>query len=222
MFDHPEIVTTSPSQATVTESGDSYQPEPPPGNIGGTNNEQPRVTDLPRPVTRPIGEPTTDPFEYDLIQLLDLIAYSQKKTAEALACISLAADESIKRRMRGPLRDHSQFGADGTATIVLGPVPSGEIWLIDRYIVVSDNGLPTATLNCFVYDGAITDPTSQIDFTTIGNNNVSDNAQPVLLFPNNSLTFYWTGGTPGANVYARANYRSIALNVQLAAGVVTE
>lgn len=211
--EYGDEVTSAPAESTVQESGDSNVAEPI-GYDGGRNNGTTATHgNLPHPGARAFDE-GTGPLEFDMLDLLkrmDELTHHLRKLTDK---VSLNEDEAIKRRMRGPLRETSTFQADGTATIAFGPVPSGEIWLVDRYIVVSDNGAPTAALDCFVYDGAIGEPTSEIDFTALGNNNVSDNAQPLFLFPNSYITFFWTGGTPNNNVWARVNYRSIGVNLQ--------
>jgi len=208
----PSEVTNFPSQDTVDRSGDDIQGEGA-HYVGGQNTGRASVIGLPHPHPRQIQpgiQPLDDP---DLLDLFKTFCDYMQRLDDHFRRLSLADDEAIKRRMRGPLKGKGTFGTDGIATITLGPVPSGEIWLVDRYIVNSDNGAATATLNCTVYDGG-TVPDSLIDFTTLGNCRISDNTQPVILFPHSSLTFQWTGGTSGKNVWARANYRSIAVNLQ--------
>lgn len=211
-------VTAPPSQGTVDKSGDDISGEDA-GLIQGVNNPAVTATHggLPHPAPRPL---TAAGFEqsYDPLDLLNALYRTREMLDKYWERISLAEDESIKRRMRGPLRGFGEFDGDGIATVQLGPVPSGEIWLIDRYIVSSNDGEVADTLLCKVFDGATGDPTSMLDLTTLGNGNVSDNTQPVLLYPNNYITFQWEGGTEGSQVYARVNYRSIAENVQFAKG----
>lgn len=218
--------TGPPQQATVDESGQA--------NItdahyeGGQNNGNAATTNLPEPIAK-VATPGAEPFAWDKIDLLDHLVMLHAKIDAMMERTSLAEDESIKRRMRGPLRSSSTYDDIGFASVTIGPVPAGEIWLIDRYIAVSEVEDDDTTPLCAVYDGSPFDPTSMIDSGSLETfipsitssvslkMNVSDNTQPILLMPHASLTLQFFGIT-GLNVYARANYRSIAVNNQFAKG----
>lgn len=87
------------------------------------------------------------------------------------------------------------FGSDGVARITANPDRARENWLVNRY---QCNTTSTLGTKLTVYRGSERAGT-RIDYTSKGNNDVSDNFTPIPVPPHGQpLLFVWTGGTPGA------------------------
>lgn len=87
----------------------------------------------------------------------------------------------------------------GVASAMFGPVPSDQVYLVERITVASESTDPTSLR---VYLGAV-DPENIVEATGSGNSDVADEVQPVLVPGGQSLIFQWTGVTAGARSFAR-------------------
>lgn len=95
--------------------------------------------------------------------------------------------------------------AAGVATVTFDPVPDGCLWLVERITVVCSS---SAATKCMVYAG---DPalSTFVDGTASGNFDTADEASPVLVDSNVSLTVQWTGATAGAVGTVRIQYQLV-------------
>jgi hypothetical protein len=84
--------------------------------------------------------------------------------------------------------------ATGAATVTLGPNRIGQTWHVTT-VAVSGTGAITPTANVSL-------GSTRLGGTYSGNND-SDNVD-VMVYPGQSLSYVWSGGTPGASVTAYA------------------
>ena len=82
--------------------------------------------------------------------------------------------------------------ADGTATVVLGPVPPGRRWLVDTTTVSLSTGNGTAK----VYNGTAADDGQLIEGTYSGALDTTDRIN--TLGTGEAITVQWSDATPGA------------------------
>lgn len=103
----------------------------------------------------------------------------------------------------GPLtRDASvTLNAAGGGFVELGPVPSGQVWLVTR-VAVSCTGANNPMPTCQVYDGPAVAP-NLIDMTYTGGFDASDFPTPLVLSTAEYLTFVWANGTVNQVATAR-------------------
>lgn len=87
------------------------------------------------------------------------------------------------------------IGADGTATIVVGPAIRGESWNVAHIAVATTS---TDSTKCYVYRDLISDLTL-VEGTDSGNGDQTNTS--VALAAPQSLWIRWTGGTPGSKVF---------------------
>lgn len=97
--------------------------------------------------------------------------------------------------MQIPLLEYVQatVGADGTATVNIGPRKYGDRWTVTTLASQSNSALET-TLK--VYRGAAV-PTAVVASTYSGNNDNAGGAA-IEIGSADKLVFQWTGATPGA------------------------
>jgi hypothetical protein len=93
--------------------------------------------------------------------------------------------------------------AGGLATVELAQVPHDERWLLDRAVVQCDSTTPTVA---FLYLNDIEDR-GVLDGTRVGNFDVADNTQPILLDGGGVLKVQWQGASNGAKGTARLQLR---------------
>lgn len=83
--------------------------------------------------------------------------------------------------------------AGGIATTLgIGPVKYGETWEVKRYSI----SLTTGTGKCTVYRNEVK-PTRQIDYTTAGDGDTSEN-ESIRLQVGDKIIVQWTEADPGA------------------------
>ena len=88
-------------------------------------------------------------------------------------------------------------GADGTATVTLGPAGTWTGWKVQRVSVrLSAGGGFAAT-----YRNAINEA-SLIDATSRGDSDVADYIEPIVLPPGETIVVRWSGADPGARATA--------------------
>lgn len=166
--------------------------------------------DLPHPDTvdsAPGFEPLEDiETAHRNLLLEDLITCIRNLTKQ----LTFGEDWALRRRMRGPLTANGVSDSNGDLIIQMQEVPAGEVWLIDRMIIRGDSASGTEQL--FVYDSNNSAPSQTIDMAGPGATavtNVSDNAEPIPLFPRSRLVFVWSGLDADVNAWVRVLYRSI-------------
>lgn len=92
------------------------------------------------------------------------------------------------------VRSNVPAGAAGTCFAQLPPVPTDELWFLDRYRVMSNSTTPTVA---YLYSGTPDVDDNVEDGTLTGNFDVADNASPLALLPTEQLTVTWTGASLG-------------------------
>lgn len=80
---------------------------------------------------------------------------------------------------------------NGAGTVTVGPTKAGQRWQVIRYTTTG----ASATEPHLAVSRASADV---IDTTLRGNGDTSEWTNPVVLWAGESLTFTYTGGTPGA------------------------
>jgi len=85
------------------------------------------------------------------------------------------------------------FDANGIATVRLGPVVYGDIWIITRVNISSTSVLATTGT---LYLNAVR-ASNQIDTSASANADTSDTSD-INLGTTEKVIFRWRGGTPGA------------------------
>ncbi|HZU18301.1 MAG TPA: hypothetical protein VFD01_17075 [Candidatus Dormibacteraeota bacterium] len=98
--------------------------------------------------------------------------------------------------------------ANGVATIALPAPAKGYAYRVERINVHTNSGGATT---CAVMLGDPSDPTSRIDYTPDGNDDVADEFSPILVPGSVTLSLVWSGMTNGALAYARIQYRVVQL-----------
>lgn len=93
--------------------------------------------------------------------------------------------------------------AGGRARVELRQVPQDERWLVDRVVVLCDSTTPTVA---FLYLND-TEDRGVLDGTRVGNFDVADMSQPILLEGGTRLIVQWTGASNGAIGSARLQLR---------------
>jgi hypothetical protein len=96
--------------------------------------------------------------------------------------------------------------ASGVATIIVDPIPNGELWEIELIRVTSDSA---AVPTCAVYDGSPSADTL-LDQTSLGNFDVLEGSPPWRLPAGSRLTIQWTGMAPTSRAHVRVQYRVLA------------
>lgn len=87
------------------------------------------------------------------------------------------------------------FNSSGEARITANPDRANESWKVVRYQTKTSS---TSQTRLTVYRGSERAGT-RIDYTNRGNNDVSENFNPIPVPAHGSpLLFVWTGGTPGS------------------------
>lgn len=94
--------------------------------------------------------------------------------------------------------------ADGTVTVILGPVEPGRRWIIETLTVTLSTGTGTAK----VYNGTAADPGQLIEGTYSGDLDTTERIN--TLGTGEALTVQWTSATPGA--VARVLLRGLSVN----------
>lgn len=89
------------------------------------------------------------------------------------------------------------FNSSGVASVVLGPATYSEKWEIKKLVVSSTS--TALKPQVLVYRGGVM-AANMVDGSRSGDQDVSDTS--IVLFAPESLTFQWTGGTPGTSVTA--------------------
>lgn len=93
--------------------------------------------------------------------------------------------------------------ADGTAEVVFGPVPYGEVWLIQR-ITVQVTNAPGSAASVFVGPPIAA---NFVDGTIAGDLDVADELQPVVVPGGQILTVQWASAGVGNTATATIQYR---------------
>lgn len=104
---------------------------------------------------------------------------------------------------RQPVLTTPAAGGTGLATTELPQVPQDERWLLDRVVVQCTSSTPTAA---FLYVNEAEDRAC-LDGTRVGNFDVADNAQPIVLEGGTRLLIQWKGASIGARGTARLQLR---------------
>lgn len=96
-------------------------------------------------------------------------------------------------------------GANGICTVAFDPVPTGQLWLIDREVVSCTSAAATVV---FVYVGSLPVRSSELrDSSSSGNLDIADNSAPLQVAGSLQLIYVWEGATPGAIATAAITYR---------------
>jgi hypothetical protein len=96
----------------------------------------------------------------------------------------------VKKRAQSPTP-----AAGGTCLAQLPVVPDGELWFVNRLVVLCNS---TSNTIAYVYaNGQLADDFVE-DGTLTGNFDVADNASPLLLLTGEQLTVQWNGASNGA------------------------
>lgn len=93
--------------------------------------------------------------------------------------------------------------ASGVASVIFGPVPDNELWLLDRISVSCTSAAVTV---CTLYLDLV-DPQHALDYTPSGNYDIADEASPIQIPSSSSLIVQWTGASLGAVGSARTQMR---------------
>lgn len=99
------------------------------------------------------------------------------------------------------------FGANGIATIELGPMTRGEVWRIQRITVSTDDLADTMAK---IYRNVIGDSTF-LEGTYAGNSDISDTGYEFLT--PEKLIVQWTGGTAGKIAFLRIEGEKVHRNM---------
>ena len=95
--------------------------------------------------------------------------------------------------------------AAGVIVATFDPVPPGLIWLVERMTVTTTSAPPTIAM---VYAGAASS-SNLVDGSSSGNLDTADEASPILIESNTSLTVVWTGAAAGAVGTCRVQYQLV-------------
>lgn len=99
--------------------------------------------------------------------------------------------------------------AAGVALVTLGP-PDPNYWFFDRMTIAGNSTLRPV---CTLYRNAAL-AQNKLDSSLLGNDDVADNASPLVLKPTQLLLLVWTGATPGAVFTVTAQGRIVARRQQ--------
>lgn len=107
--------------------------------------------------------------------------------------------------------DQAVVEADGTATVSTQAADPGYYWRVERLttVVTDGNGTLVTTpsgAKLMVYKGNQIVAWAFRDGSQSPALDVGDMAQPITVRPGESLTFAWTGLTPGTIAYGTAQY----------------
>lgn len=92
----------------------------------------------------------------------------------------------------------------GVAVTSLGPVPTNEVWMVERIAIATTSLSPTTAK---VYLGAV-DPANIVDQTNNGDSDVADQVNPIIVPGGQSLIVRWTGVSPNTQGVARFQYKA--------------
>ncbi len=109
--------------------------------------------------------------------------------------VSLGRDTQSARSEPAP--------GSGIVDALIGPVPTDQVWLVERIAVTSDSGAPTIAS---VYTGAV-DSANLVDRTASGNADIADEVQPIFVAGGQLLIVRWVGMTAGARGTVRLQYQ---------------
>lgn len=100
----------------------------------------------------------------------------------------------------------SDPAAPGSAKAVVqfGPVPTNEVWRVERIAVSTTSTNATAAK---VYAGS-EDPANLVDQTQSGDGDISDQTNPIEIAGGSSLVVVWYGMSNGAQGTARFQYEA--------------
>lgn len=96
-----------------------------------------------------------------------------------------------------------QEAGNGTVTLTLPTVPSGQGFEIERVDLWSDSDT-TPTVNLYI--GTNPTPPNEIDYSLDGNHDLGDFHQPIYVPSGSTLTLLWSGLASLAHVTARVQY----------------
>jgi hypothetical protein len=97
----------------------------------------------------------------------------------------------------------TKAAAGGTCATILGPVPEGDLWLIERIVVTCTSS--TATTAIFYLDSISN--ANIVEGTQSGNLDFADENQPLEVDGARSLLAVWTGASNGAIGTVQAQIR---------------
>jgi hypothetical protein len=96
-----------------------------------------------------------------------------------------------------------EAAADGTAQVVVKGAPAGQNLFIERISIHTDS---TQASQCGAYVGTVS-PENRMDYSPEGNDDLADEANPILVPGGQDFIIAWTGLSAGATVYARVQWR---------------
>lgn len=120
------------------------------------------------------------------------VPYGANQGASGLALVDV-----VKRAASSPP------AAGGQAIASIGPVPTGQVWIIDRINVSMTAGTPTIAL----YDDASLGAVYFLDGASAGVLNVSEYPTGIVIEDTRSLYAVWGAASDGAVGTVRAQFR---------------
>lgn len=106
----------------------------------------------------------------------------------------LPADVGLSTISKFDLVQEAGPAAGGRMQAVFDPVPSSQLWLVERIVVSSTS---TAKTEARFYAGR-EEPVSLLDGTRSGNLDIADNSSPMQVTSSIALLVVWTGADDGS------------------------